>query len=83
MVKPSADVKEMLANQQVISLATADKNGVPNICPIGFMKVRDDETPYRGKFFLETDRSKPQSCPQSLRASDESLQDKRKCGTDQ
>jgi len=32
MVKLPADVKEALANQQVASLGTADKNGVPNVC---------------------------------------------------
>lgn len=41
----------MLANQQVISLATADKNGVPNVCPMDFMKVRDDETLIVANFF--------------------------------
>lgn len=44
MVKISTDVKEVLANQQIASLVTADKNGVPNIVFMGFVKVRDDET---------------------------------------
>jgi predicted pyridoxine 5'-phosphate oxidase superfamily flavin-nucleotide-binding protein len=44
MVKLPADVKEALANQQVTSFVTADKNGVPNVCLMGFVKVRDDET---------------------------------------
>jgi uncharacterized protein len=44
MVKLPADVKEALANQQVASLVTADKNGVPNVCLMGFVKARDDET---------------------------------------
>ncbi|MCQ1534380.1 hypothetical protein FTO70_01440 [Methanosarcina sp. KYL-1] len=44
MVKLPADVKEALANQQVASLVTADKNGVPNVALMGFVKARDDET---------------------------------------
>ena len=44
MVKLPDNVKEALANQQVASLVTADKNGVPNVCLMGFVKVRDDET---------------------------------------
>ncbi|HII01815.1 TPA: hypothetical protein HA351_09270 [Methanosarcinaceae archaeon] len=44
MVKLPADVKEALVNQQVASLGTADKNGVPNVCLMGFVKAQDDET---------------------------------------
>lgn len=44
MVKLPADVKEALVNQQVASLVTADKNGVPNVCLMGFVKAKDDET---------------------------------------
>jgi predicted pyridoxine 5'-phosphate oxidase superfamily flavin-nucleotide-binding protein len=44
MTKLTADVKEALANQKVASLVTADKNGVPNVALMGFVRAMDDET---------------------------------------
>ena len=44
MVKFNADMKAEFQKLKTIYLATASKNGVPNVVPIGAMFLIDDET---------------------------------------
>jgi predicted pyridoxine 5'-phosphate oxidase superfamily flavin-nucleotide-binding protein len=37
-------MKEIFAKQGILALATADLNGVPNVVPVGAVKIVDDET---------------------------------------
>ena len=37
-------MKEIFAKQGIFALATADLNGVPNVVPVGAVKILDDET---------------------------------------
>lgn len=44
MVKVTEEIKESLKGTKTAYLATASKNGVPNVVPIGAFKFLDDET---------------------------------------
>ncbi len=44
MVKVTQDIKESLKATKVAYLATAAKDGTPNVVPIGAFKFLDDET---------------------------------------
>jgi predicted pyridoxine 5'-phosphate oxidase superfamily flavin-nucleotide-binding protein len=44
MVKMPAEVRETLEKQKPVPIATASKNGVPNVVFIGLLKIIDDET---------------------------------------
>lgn len=44
MVKLTTEVKESLAGTKLVFLATAAKDGMPNVVPIGAFKLLDDET---------------------------------------
>ena len=44
MAKLSPEVKDTLSKQKPIPLATASKNGVPNVIFVGLLKIVDDET---------------------------------------
>jgi predicted pyridoxine 5'-phosphate oxidase superfamily flavin-nucleotide-binding protein len=37
-------MKEIFAKQGIFALGTADLNGVPNVVPVGAIKIMDDET---------------------------------------
>jgi predicted pyridoxine 5'-phosphate oxidase superfamily flavin-nucleotide-binding protein len=37
-------MKEIFAKQGIFALATADPKGVPNVVPVGAVKILDDET---------------------------------------
>ena len=37
-------MKEIFAKQRIFVLGTADLNGVPNVVPVGSVKILDDET---------------------------------------
>lgn len=55
MVKMPPEVKEALAKQKPIPIATATKDGTPNVIFIGLMKILDDETLLLAdNFFLKT-----------------------------
>ncbi|MBN1109246.1 MAG: pyridoxamine 5'-phosphate oxidase family protein [Methanomassiliicoccales archaeon] len=55
LVKMPAEVKEVLAKQKPIPIATATKDGTPNVVFINFMKILDDETLLLSdNFFLKT-----------------------------
>jgi predicted pyridoxine 5'-phosphate oxidase superfamily flavin-nucleotide-binding protein len=44
MAKINQRMREIFENQQVVVLATASKNGVPNVVPIAAKKIIDNET---------------------------------------
>ena len=44
MVKVTKDIQDSLKSTKVAYLATAAKNGTPNVVPIGAFKFLDDET---------------------------------------
>jgi len=44
MAKMNQRIKEIFENQQIVVLATADKNWNPNVVPINAKKIIDDET---------------------------------------
>lgn len=44
MAKMNARMKEIFEKQETIVLATATKDGVPNVVPINAKKILDDET---------------------------------------
>jgi hypothetical protein len=55
MVKLPPEVKEALQKQKPIPIATASKEGVPNVIFVGLMKILDDETLMLvDNFFLKT-----------------------------
>lgn len=55
MVKMPTEVKEVLAKQKPVPIATATKDGTPNVVFINFMKILDDETLLLSdNFFLKT-----------------------------
>jgi len=44
MVKLNADMKEAFAKMKVFPVATASKDGTPNVIPLGMVELHDDET---------------------------------------
>lgn len=55
MVKVTEEIKESLKSTRVAFLATASKDGVPNVAPIAAFKFLDDETLLiSDQFFLKT-----------------------------
>jgi len=44
MASLSERMKEIFAKQGIFVLGTADSNGVPNVVPVGAVKILDDET---------------------------------------
>ena len=44
MVKLTDEIKESLTGTKIVFLATASKEGTPNVVPIGAFKILDDET---------------------------------------
>lgn len=44
MVKLNAEVKEAFLKSKIIPLATASKDGVPNVAPMGAIHLKDEET---------------------------------------
>ena len=43
-MKLSSEVKDVMSKVRIYPVATASKDGVPNVVPIGFVIPRDDET---------------------------------------
>ncbi len=52
MPKMTQEMQEMFNRTGIKQLATADKNGVPNVVPINFMKILDDETILASAVFM-------------------------------
>jgi predicted pyridoxine 5'-phosphate oxidase superfamily flavin-nucleotide-binding protein len=51
----SERMKEIFSKQGVFVLGTADSNGIPNVVPVGAIKLLDDETILvSDQFFLKT-----------------------------
>lgn len=44
MVKLTADMKEAFSKMKVFSIATASKDGTPNVVPLAMVRLVDDET---------------------------------------
>jgi uncharacterized protein len=44
MVKLTADMKEAFSKMKVFPLATASRDGTPNVIPVGIAELIDDET---------------------------------------
>jgi len=44
MVKLTADMKEAFSNMKVFPVATASRDGTPNVIPLGIAELVDDET---------------------------------------
>ena len=52
MAKMTKEMQEMFNKVGIKQLASADKNGVPNVVPINFMKILDDETILASAVFM-------------------------------
>lgn len=52
MVKLNADMKETFGKVKLFPVATASKGGVPNVAPIAFVMLKDDETIWLGDNFM-------------------------------
>ena len=52
MVKLTAEMKESFAGAKYYFIATSAKNGIPNVVPVSFLKVYDDETLLLSNQFL-------------------------------
>jgi uncharacterized protein len=52
MAKMSKEMQEMFNRAGIKQLATADKKGVPNVVPINFIKILDDETILASAVFM-------------------------------
>ena len=52
MAKMTKEMQEMFNRVGIKQLATADRNGVPNVVPINFMKILDDETILASAVFM-------------------------------
>jgi uncharacterized protein len=44
MVKLNADMKEAFAKMKIFPVATASKDGTPNVVPLGMVELHNDET---------------------------------------
>jgi predicted pyridoxine 5'-phosphate oxidase superfamily flavin-nucleotide-binding protein len=44
MVKLTPEIKDVLAKTKPYAFATASKNGIPNVVPVGMLILKDDET---------------------------------------
>lgn len=52
MAKMTREMQEMFNRAGIKQLATASKNAVPNVVPINFMKILDDETILASAVFM-------------------------------
>jgi len=52
MAKMTQEMQEMFNRAGIKQLATASKSGVPNVVPINFMKILDDETILASAVFM-------------------------------
>jgi len=52
MAKMTKEMQEMFNRVGIKQLATADKNGIPNVVPINFMKILDEETILASAVFM-------------------------------
>ncbi|OPX66086.1 MAG: Pyridoxamine 5'-phosphate oxidase [Methanoregulaceae archaeon PtaB.Bin056] len=52
MVKLTAEMKETFSKVNLFPVATASRNGVPNVTPIAFVTLMDDETLWLADNFM-------------------------------
>ncbi|MDA8308866.1 MAG: pyridoxamine 5'-phosphate oxidase family protein [Deltaproteobacteria bacterium] len=52
MAKMTQEMQEMFNRTGLKQVATADKNGVPNVVPINFIKIIDDQTILASAVFM-------------------------------
>lgn len=52
MVKLSEEMKTAFSKVKIFPVATASKDGVPNVVPMGFCRLEDDETVWIGDNFM-------------------------------
>jgi len=52
MVKLTAEMKETFSKVNLFPVATATRNGVPNVTPIAFVTLMDDETLWLADNFM-------------------------------
>lgn len=58
MVKIPSDIKDVVSKQAPLPIATADKNGIPNVVFVGMWKFLDDETIlFVDNFFNKTEKN--------------------------
>lgn len=53
MVALTEEIKRALSTVKVFPVATASKDGVPNVVPIGFLELADDETVWISDNFMK------------------------------
>ncbi|QSX06252.1 pyridoxamine 5'-phosphate oxidase family protein [Sedimentibacter sp. zth1] len=44
MTKMNEDVKKVISNMKIFPVSTSTKEGIPNVIPIAFVKVYDEDT---------------------------------------
>ncbi|MCK9322580.1 MAG: pyridoxamine 5'-phosphate oxidase family protein [Candidatus Methanomethylophilaceae archaeon] len=42
--KLTSEIKEEMKKQKIFAVATASKSGIPNVVPVGFVLIHDDNT---------------------------------------
>jgi uncharacterized protein len=52
IVKLTEEIKTAFSKVKVFPVATASKDGIPNVAPMGFCKLMDDETIWIGDNFM-------------------------------
>ena len=62
MVKMPTEVREVLQKQKPTPIATASKDGKPNVVYIGYLKILDDEHIMIGDNFFNKTLKKPTQC---------------------
>jgi predicted pyridoxine 5'-phosphate oxidase superfamily flavin-nucleotide-binding protein len=53
MVKLNAEMKEAFGKVKLFPVATASKNGVPNVAPIAYVMLMSDDTVWLGDNFMQ------------------------------
>jgi len=52
MVKLTAEMKEVFAQQKVFAVATASKNAIPNVAPVATVQLVSDDTIWIGDNYM-------------------------------
>jgi uncharacterized protein len=63
MVKLTDEVKAVFAKNKTFSVATASKQGIPNVTPIANVLIADDETLHIGDNYLQKTLANAQENP--------------------
>jgi len=65
MVKLTPEMKETFSKVNLFPVATASKNGVPNVAPIAFVIMMDDETLWLADNFMNKTLANVKENPQA------------------